>query len=81
MTYMVATHYKLRILSDKYPKDEGRFLTVMDKMYNVQQLEERFGQQTKFPVLVSMNLSLLNKFKQTLDDTMIWKLQEVYIPS
>ena len=51
----------------------------MDKMYNVQQLEDRFGQQTKFPVLISMKLSLLNHFKQTLDDTMIWKLQEVYI--
>ena len=49
----------------------------MDKLYNIQQLKECFGQQTKFYILdTSKAIKLLDEIEQSLDDTMIWKLQE-----
>ena len=48
----------------------------MDNLYNIQQLKECFGQQTKFYVLdISKAIKHLNKNEQSLDDTIIWKLQ------
>ena len=51
----------------------------MDKLYNIQQLKECFGQQTKFYVLdISKATKLLDEIEQSLDDTIIWKLQAEY---
>ena len=48
----------------------------MDKLYNIQQLKECFGQQTKFYILdISKAIKLLDEIEQSLDDTIIWKLQ------
>ena len=48
----------------------------MDNLYNIQQLKECFGQQTKFYVMdISKAIKLLSEIKQCLDDTIIWKLQ------
>ena len=48
----------------------------MDKLYNIQQLKECFGQQTKFYILdISKAIKLLREIEQSLDDTIIWKLQ------
>ena len=42
----------------------------MDKLYNIQQLKECFGQQTKFYIL-----DISKAIKQSVDDTIIWKSQ------
>ena len=48
----------------------------MDNLYNIQQLKECFGQQTKFYILdISKAIKLLDEIEQSLDDTIIWKLQ------
>ena len=48
----------------------------MDKLYNIQQLKKCFGQQTKFYILdICKAIKLLSKIEQSLDDTIIWKLQ------
>ena len=48
----------------------------MDKLYNIQQLKECFGQQTKFYILdISKAIKLLDEIERNLDDTIIWKLQ------
>ena len=48
----------------------------MDKLYNIQQLKEYFGQQTKFYILdISKAIKLLDEIEQSLEDTIIWKLQ------
>ena len=48
----------------------------MNKLYNIQQLKECFGQQTKFYILdISKAIKLLSEIEQSLDDTIIWKLQ------
>ena len=48
----------------------------MDKLYNIQQLKECFGHQTKFYILdISKAIKLLDEIEQSLDDTIIWKLQ------
>ena len=48
----------------------------MDKLYNIQQLKECFGQQTKFYILdISKAIKLLEEIEQSLDDTLIWKFQ------
>ena len=48
----------------------------MDKLYNIQQLKECFGQQMKFYKLdFSKAIKLLDEIEQSLDDTIIWKLQ------
>ena len=48
----------------------------MDKLCNIQQLKECFGQQTKFYILDnSKAIKLLEEIEQSLDDTIIWKLQ------
>ena len=48
----------------------------MDKLYYIQQLKECFGQQTKFYILdISKAIKLLDEIEQSLDDTIIWKLQ------
>ena len=48
----------------------------MDKLYNIQQLKKCFGQQTKFYILdISKAINLLDEIEQSLDDTIIWKLQ------
>ena len=48
----------------------------MDKLYNIQQLKKYFGQQTKFYILdISKAIKLLDEIEQSLDDTIIWKLQ------
>ena len=48
----------------------------MYNLYNIQQLKECFGQQTKFYVLdVSKVIKLLGGIEQSLDDNIIWKLQ------
>ena len=48
----------------------------MDKLYNMQQLKECFGQQTKFIILdISKAIKLLDEIEQSSDDTIIWKLQ------
>ena len=48
----------------------------MDKLYNIQQLKECFGQQTKFYILdISKAIKLLDEIEQSLDDTIIRKLQ------
>ena len=48
----------------------------MDKLYNIQQLKDCFGQQTKFYILdISKAIKLLDEIEQSLDDTTIWKLQ------
>ena len=48
----------------------------MDKLYNIQQLKKCFGQQTKFYILdISKTIKLLDEIEQSLDDTIIWKLQ------
>ena len=48
----------------------------MDKLYNIQQLKKCFGQQTKFYILdISKAIKLLDEIEQSLDDTIIWKLQ------
>ena len=48
----------------------------MDKLYNIQQLKECFGQQAKFYILdISKAIKLLDEIEQSLDDTIIWKLQ------
>ena len=48
----------------------------MDNLYNIQQLKECFGQQTKFYVLdISKAIEHLSKNEQSLDNTIIWKLQ------
>ena len=48
----------------------------MDNLYNIQQLKECFGQQTKFYVMdISKAIKLLSEIKQSLDNTIIWKLQ------
>ena len=48
----------------------------MDKLYNIQQLKDCFGQQTKFYILdISKAIKLLDEIEQSLDDTIIWKLQ------
>ena len=40
----------------------------MDKLYNIQQLKECFGQQTKFIIKA---IKLLDEIEQSLDDTII----------
>ena len=48
----------------------------MDKLYNIQQLKECFGLQTKFYILdISKAIKLLDEIEQSLDGTIIWKLQ------
>ena len=48
----------------------------MDKLYNIKQLKECFGQQTKFYVLdISKAIKLLVRIEQNLDDTIIRKFQ------
>ena len=48
----------------------------MDKLYNIQQLKECFGQQTQLYILdISKAIKLLDEIEQSLDDTIIWKLQ------
>ena len=48
----------------------------MDKLYNIQQLKECFGQQTQFNILdISKAIKLLVEIEQSLGDTIIWKLQ------
>ena len=48
----------------------------MDKLYNIQQLKECFGQQTKFYILdISKAINFLDEIERSLDDTIIWKLQ------
>ena len=48
----------------------------MDKLYNIQQLKECFGKQTKFYILdINKAIKLLDEIEQSLDDTIIWKLQ------
>ena len=48
----------------------------MDKLYNIQQLKECFGQQTKFYILdISKAIKLLDEIEQGLDDTIIQKSQ------
>ena len=48
----------------------------MDKLYNIQQLKKCFGQQTKSYILdISKAIKLLDEIEQSLDDTIIWKLQ------
>ena len=48
----------------------------MDNLYNIQQLKECFGQQTKFYILdISKAIKPLEEIEQSLDDTVIWKLQ------
>ena len=48
----------------------------MDKLYNIQLLKECFGQKTKFYILdISKAIKLLDEIEQSLDDTIIWKLQ------
>ena len=48
----------------------------MDKLYNIQQLKECFGQQTKFYILdISKAIKLLVTIEQNLDDTIIRKFQ------
>ena len=48
----------------------------MDNIYNIQQLKECFGQQTKFYVLnINKAIKRLGEIKQNLDNTIIWKLQ------
>ena len=48
----------------------------MDKLYNIQQLKECFGRQTKFYILdISKVIKLLSEIEQSLDDTIIWKFQ------
>ena len=48
----------------------------MDSLYNIQRLKECFGHQTKFYVLhISKGDKLLSEIEQSLDDTIIWKLQ------
>ena len=65
-------------LPDRYSTEESRHQTVIDRLYNVQQLKECFGQQMKFYILyINEAVTLLNKCEPTLDDTIIRKLQEV----
>ena len=48
----------------------------MDKLNNIQQLKECFGQQTKFYILdISKAINLLGEIEQNLDNTIIWKSQ------
>ena len=48
----------------------------MDKLHNIQQLKEGFAQQTKFYILdTSKAIKFLEEIEQSLDDTIIWKLQ------
>ena len=48
----------------------------MDNLYDIQQLKECFGQQTKFFILdISKAIKHLEEIEQSLDDTIIWKLQ------
>ena len=48
----------------------------MAKPYKIQQLKECFGQHTKFYILdISKAIKLLSEIEQSLDDTIIWKLQ------
>ena len=47
----------------------------MDKLYNIQQLKECFGQQTIFYILdISKAIKLLDEIEQSLDDTIIWNI-------
>ena len=48
----------------------------MDNLYDIRQLKECFGQQTKFYILdISKAIKLLDKIEQSLDYTITWKLQ------
>ena len=50
----------------------------MDNLYDSQQLKECFGQQTKFYVLdISKAIKFLSEIEQSLDDTILWKLQAI----
>ena len=48
----------------------------MDNLYNIQQLKECFGQQTKIYVLdISKAVKRVGTIEQNIDDTIIRKLQ------
>ena len=47
----------------------------MDKLYNIQQLKECSGQQTKFYILdISKAIKLLDEIEQSLDDTITFEI-------